>query len=66
MGAFLETPLGGGVTGAIGVVLGVFVFGSLLGMIEASTANYVLGAVAGFVGGLVGAVIRRRLRRTGP
>ena len=60
MSNFLGAPIGSAITGAVAIVIGIFVFG-LLGWFEEPTPwSYVLGAIAGFVGGYLGGVFRQR------
>ena len=60
MGDFARTRLGGGVVGAVSIVVGVFLFGIFGWFDEPTVSTYVSGAIAGFVGGYVGAVFRER------
>lgn len=62
--SFFGTPLGAAIIGALAIVVGLFVFGQVLGWItEPNALAYVLGAIAGLVGGYVGGMRRQQRRK---
>lgn len=62
MSDFFRTPIGSAIIGAVSIVIGIFIFGSIGWIDDPDAWRYVLGAIAGFVGGYFGGVLSQRRR----